>query len=124
MKRALIVLGHGSRSAEATAQFLALVEMLAARYPDDRVLPACMQMADPTLASALGQAAGEGAEEILIIPCFLFQGIHVKADIPEMLAQLKVEYPQVAVRFGQPIGADPRLVDILCDRVEEMTCPV
>ena len=120
MKRALIILGHGSRSAESTAQFLEVVALFAARYPGDVVLPAFMQLATPSLEEALNSAAARGVEDIIVLPCFLFQGMHVKADIPEMLAQLKSAHPQINVRFGQPIGADPRIADILSDRLEAM----
>lgn len=123
MNRAIIVLGHGSRSADATAQFLQVVEMLKERQEGDLVLPAFMELAEPRLANAIAQAVTLGATEILVIPCFLFQGIHIKEDIPEMLAELKALHPEVTVHFGNPIGPDPRIADILHERIEEAACP-
>lgn len=124
MQRALIVLGHGSRSPEATAQFVQIVDLLKMRYPDDLVLPAFMELTDPRLAAALASAVEQGCEDILVTPCFLFQGMHIKRDIPEMLEELKQTHPRVSVRFGRPIGPDPRIAEILADRVEELVCLV
>ncbi|HEY3415248.1 MAG TPA: CbiX/SirB N-terminal domain-containing protein [Armatimonadota bacterium] len=124
MKRAIIVLGHGSRSADATEQFLRIIEMLRELHPDDSVLPAFMELAPPRLAEAISLAIGQGAKEIIVLPCFLFQGMHIKRDIPEMLAELKAENPDVTVLFGRPIGPDPRIAEILTDRLEEIACPV
>ena len=81
---------------------------------------AYMELADPRLQQAIAQAVADGAVDILVVPCFLFQGIHIKEDIPEMLSALRQQHPEVMVRFGRPIGADPRVAEILAERVEEM----
>jgi len=120
MNRAIVVLGHGSRSAEATAQFMQVVSLLKKQHTEEIVLPAFMELAEPRLPSAILHAMEAGVREVFIIPCFLFQGIHIKNDIPTMLNELTAAYPGVSVRFGRPIGPDPRIADILAERVEEL----
>ncbi|HOF87729.1 MAG TPA: CbiX/SirB N-terminal domain-containing protein [Armatimonadota bacterium] len=120
MTRAIVVLGHGSRSPEATAQFLQVIDLLKRQQGTALVLPAFMELAEPQLQAALRQAVDAGAREVLVIPCFLFQGIHIKHDIPEMLEALTTAHPGLAVRFGRPIGPDPRIADILAERVKEL----
>lgn len=122
MSHAIIVLGHGSRSAEATAQFMEVVEMLRARRTDATVLPAFMELAEPSLPGAVEQVVEGGARDVLILPCFLFQGNHIKRDIPGLLAEIGVRHPGVRIHMHRHIGPDPRLVDILCDRAEERYC--
>ena len=121
MSTALIVLGHGSRNAAATEQFHDLVAQLSARR-DDPVLPAFMELAEPSLADAVGRAVAGGADEIVVQPCFLFDGMHIRRDIPEMLAGFAAEHPAVAFRFGRPLGPDARVVEILLERAGEATC--
>jgi len=116
---AIIVLGHGSRSAEATAQFLEVVGYLRERGVAATVLPAFMELAEPGLPAAFAEAVAGGATRVTVLSCFLFQGNHIKRDVPEMLAQLKTRYPHIAIRFSRPIGPDPRIADILQSRVEE-----
>jgi len=55
-------------------------------------------------------------------PCFLFEGMHIRRDVPKMLAGFKAAHPEVAFRFGRPLGADARIAEILAERAEEATC--
>jgi sirohydrochlorin ferrochelatase len=121
--RALIVLGHGSRSPEATAQFLSLVEQVRLRQPGTTVAPAFMELADPSLDASVAAAIAAGATDIVVLPCFLFIGRHLQRDIPNMLGELQVRYPRVTFSLRGPLGADPRIADILCERVEGTPCP-
>ncbi len=121
MSSALIVLGHGSRNPAATAQFMELIAQLRARR-DDPVLPAFIELAEPGLDAAVAEAVAGGADEIVVLPCFLFDGMHIRRDIPEMLAGFASGHPAVAFRFGRPLGADTRIVDILLERAGEAAC--
>ncbi len=118
---ALIVLGHGSRNAAATEQFNVVVEELRSRR-DDPVYAAFMELAEPSLPDAVAAAVGAGASEVVVQPCFLFDGNHIRRDIPELLAGLAAEYPDVSFRFGKPIGPDVRVADILLERAGEAAC--
>ena len=121
MISALIVLGHGSRNPAATQQFQELVAQLRRRRQEP-VLPAFMELAEPSLAAAVEEAVTGGAEEIVVQPCFLFDGMHIRRDIPEMLAGFASSHPGVGFRFGRPLGADARIADILMERAEEAAC--
>jgi sirohydrochlorin ferrochelatase len=121
MSSALIVLGHGSRNPAATAQFMELVEQLRSRR-DEPVLPAFMELAEPGLDAAVAEAVAGGATEIVVQPCFLFDGMHIRRDIPGMLSGFAAQHPDVAFRFGRPFGADPRLAEILIERAGEAAC--
>lgn len=121
MSIALIVLGHGSRNPAATEQFHDLIAQLRERRSEP-VYPAFMELAEPSLAEAVAEAVAAGADEIVVQPCFLFDGNHIRRDIPELLAGLAAEHAAVAFRFGRPIGADTRVVDILLERAEEAAC--
>jgi sirohydrochlorin ferrochelatase len=118
---ALIVLGHGSRNAAATAQFHQLIAQLRGRR-DDPVLPAFMELAEPSLADAVGEAIAGGADEIVVQPCFLFDGMHIRRDIPAMLSGFASDHPTVMFRFGRPLGPDARVTEILLERAEEASC--
>lgn len=121
MSTALIVLGHGSRNPVAREQFLALVAQLRAARPEP-VHAASMELAPPTLDEAVAEAVAAGATEIVVQPCFLFDGNHIRRDIPRMLLRAEAEYPAVTFRCGRPIGADRRVVEILLERAEEAPC--
>ena len=121
MSDALIVLGHGSRNPAATGQFDELVTQLRARR-DQLVLPAFMELSEPSLADAVCEAVAAGADGIVVQPCFLFDGMHIRRDIPAMLAGFAADHPAVTFRFGRPIGPDTRVADILLERAAEAAC--
>jgi sirohydrochlorin ferrochelatase len=62
---------------------------------------------------------GKGADEITVIPYFLFDGVHIKEDIPGEIESFRKQYPSVQVTMGRTLGADRRLARILRDRVLE-----
>lgn len=121
MSSVLIVLGHGSRNPAAAEQFSDLVDLLRVRS-DLPVLPAFMELAEPSLGDAVGEAVAAGADEIVVQPCFLFDGMHIRRDIPEMLAGFAADHPDVTFRFGHPLGPDARIADILAERAAEAGC--
>lgn len=121
MSTALIVLGHGSRNPVAREQFLALVAQLRAARPEP-VYAASMELAPPTLDEAVADAVAAGATEIVVQPCFLFDGNHIRRDIPAMLARSLEEHPDVSFRCGRPIGSDRRIAEILLERAAEAPC--
>ena len=123
MIRALIVLGHGSRNPAATEQFHELVAQLLLRR-EGLVLAAFMELAEPSLAAAVDEAVAGGAEEIVVQPCFLFDGMHIRRDIPHMLTGFASSHPGIAFRLGRPLGADTRIADILMERAEAAACLV
>ena len=81
-----------------------------------------MELAEPSLADAVDEAVAGGADEIVVQPCFLFDGMHIRRDIPEMLGGFASDHPGVSFRFGRPLGADARIADILLERAEEAAC--
>lgn len=115
--RAVVVLGHGSRSVQAREQFARIVESLAHRVPGTPVFEGSMELAEPSFADAVDAAIETGATEIIVVPCFLYTGIHITSDIPGMLTDLEQEHPGVRFSMREPIGADPRVVEILLERL-------
>ena len=115
-REAVIVLGHGSRSEEATRQFHEIVDMLRVQT-DAPVLPAFMELAEPSFADAVAEAVRLGVRHVLVLPLFLFVGMHMKHDIPEMIVEAGEANPQLSFELRAPLGADPRIADILLARL-------
>lgn len=119
MKRALIVVDHGSRVAAANE----LLELIAARLRErgdfDHVTAAHMEIAEPSISRAFADAVAAGANEVIIVPCFLASGSHVREDIPRLSREAAEPFPHVAWKLGAPIGFDERLIEIVLDRASE-----
>ncbi|MCK8817364.1 CbiX/SirB N-terminal domain-containing protein [Natroniella sulfidigena] len=120
MKTGIIVLGHGSRATEASQVFAEIVDKLREKVDYDLVEGAAMELAEPSLQDSVAKIINEGAEKVVIVPLFLFPGIHIQEDIPNLIEELEAEYPEVEFKFGRNLGADDKIADILIERIEEV----
>lgn len=117
--RAIVLIDHGSRRAEANAQLEAVAERVRARCPDDLVACAHMELAEPTLEDAIARCIAAGVSAIVVHPYFLGPGRHTREDIPRMVAAVAEQHPGVAIRVSEPLGLHEGLVDAVVDRVEQ-----
>jgi sirohydrochlorin cobaltochelatase len=63
----------------------------------------------PTLEEAAGSVVAAGATEITVLSSMLTPGgLHAEIEIPEVLQQLRLAYPNVALRYAWPF--EPGLV--------------
>ena len=122
MKEVLLIVGHGSRSKEAQETFDSVVKMVQEKSGNDfyKVAGAHMELAKPSIEEKVELLFEQDISRFLIVPYFLYQGIHIKEDIPELLEKLKKKYPKIEFRLGRPIGKEPLLADLLISRGKEL----
>ena len=116
MKGALVI-AHGSRATETEATFDAILSMVAAKLPGTFVQCAFMGNSDRTVEKGIEALAAKGVTEIKVVPYFLFKGIHIKEDIPRLVAKYSESFPQLKITMGEHLGVDERLADVLVDRI-------
>lgn len=116
MKRSLLVIGHGSRSSEALEIFSRIVDMVREKGEFDFVEGAHMSLAEPDINQAIDTLVGRDVKEIIVVPYFLYAGMHIKHDIPEIIGRIAARYPDIAIRVAGPIGVDPLMADLILHR--------
>ena len=116
--KGLIVIGHGSRAEGTKAVFEKTVEGLKVKMQDTMVSGCFMELSKPQIPETIDEMYAAGVRDITILPYFLFPGIHILEDIPEILKAKKEQLEGLSVKMAQPIGYDERLVEILADRAE------
>ncbi|SNS46350.1 CbiX protein [Anaerovirgula multivorans] len=126
MKKALFVLAHGSKAKEADEILISIVEMLKKRDVQEFPLLGygSLQISTPSFEEGIDALVEEGAEEIVIVPMFLFQGNHIKHDIPVELQVIKEKHPKIEFIMGKHIGADRRIADIVEERGKEAVASI
>jgi len=75
---------------------------------------------EPSIPTVVGKMVQEGVEKIYVLPFFLFKSAHVTRDIQEDIASEREKYPQVEFVVGDPVGFDPRLVEVLKARTQDV----
>ncbi len=115
----VILLGHGSRLESANRGLRLVAEELNRRGQYLGVTPAFLQHADPSIEEVFQKLAQSGASRILIMPLFLFEGVHITSDIPAEIEKISSRYPHLQVVQSGFIGPDPLLADICIQRIKE-----
>jgi sirohydrochlorin ferrochelatase len=119
VKRAILLVDHGSSRREANELLERLAELVAERLPEAFVSCAHMDLAEPTIAQGIETCAAAGVEEIVVHPYFLGPGNHSSNDIPRLVRAAASKHPGLAVRITGPLGLHPKLIDVILDRVDE-----
>jgi sirohydrochlorin ferrochelatase len=123
MSNGIIIVDHGSRSAQANRLLHELVirfrDRFESHYPI--VEPAHMELAEPTIAQAYARCVAHGATEIIICPFFLGPGKHFQSDIPRLAEEAAEPFPYTHHRVAQPLGVDDLMLDLLDKRIAEST---
>ncbi len=119
MTRAILLVDHGSRLADANAILAELAARVRARLPGHVVEIAHMELAKPTLADGVDACVAAGATQIAIHPHFLGPGRHTTRDIPRLVREAAAQHPGVTWKITPPLGAHEKLVDLILERVAE-----
>ncbi len=104
MSSALILFAHGARDARWAAPFVRLQQIIQNKQPQCRVELAFLEFMTPDLPSLVAQLHTENCLDIRLVPVFLGQGGHVLRDLPQILAQLQVQYPQMRLQTLPAVG--------------------
>lgn len=116
--KGILIVAHGSRKKTTEATFEQVVAMVK-RKVDTIVETAYMEFSEQTIEKGLNRLLEKGVTQIRVIPYFLFSGMHLEQDIPEEIEKFLKNRSGLTIELGQPLGADPRLAEILVDRIQE-----
>lgn len=116
----VLILAHGSREKETEETLTSILAMLKTKLGMEHIEKAFLQFSECNLECGLKKLVDQGIKDIKVIPYFLFEGVHIKEDIPKELADFTKNYPEVQITFGKTLGSDARLAEILADRVKEL----
>ena len=102
----LILLAHGSRDADWRKSFEVFRDDLARELDKDSVDLAYLELAPPTLEEAVTKAAGEGIEQIRVLPLFMAMGKHLDRDLPKQIQKIAAGFPKVKIELLPAIASD------------------
>ncbi len=117
--KAIILLGHGSRVPEAGKNMEKVAFGLKHKYGYAIVEICYMSRLGPHFPEIFEKCVLQGAAEVMVIPYFLHDGLHLVLDIPEMMQETAARYPHVKLVLGQSLGFDEVLVDLVQQRIED-----
>ena len=116
--RAILLVDHGSRRAEANLQLEELAELIRKRQPLTVVAIAHLEIAPPSLGEAIDACVKRGARTIVIHPYFLGPGRHTSEDIPRLVQEASARHPGIELQVSAPLGVHHKLVEVVLERVK------
>jgi sirohydrochlorin ferrochelatase len=117
VKRAIVLVDHGSRKTAANEALVEIAALVAARAGEHVIVRAAhMELAPPTVAEAFDACVAAGATHVDVMPYFLFAGRHATEDIPALAREAASKHPHVTYRVAEPLGIHPALAQIVIDR--------
>ena len=119
MKRAILLVDHGSRRAEANAQLEAVADRVRTRAAGTIVEVAHLEIAEPSIGQGIEACVEQGATRIVVHPFFLAPGRHTSEDIPAQVARALRSHPNVQIRISEPLGDHAALIDVILERVSD-----
>jgi glutamyl-tRNA reductase len=123
-KTVLILIGHGSKLPYNRETLEKLADIIRKDSKFDTVEIAFMVKNKPTIPQSIENAVKNGAKKIVLIPAFIAHGVHTKDEIPEIIKakqkELGLESKGVEIIYGDPLGADERIVEIIEDKALSM----
>ena len=116
---AIILFAHGSVVEEANQGVHDLASQLRDLGRFHFVRAAFLDCAHPNLGEAIEEAVHARSTRVIVIPYFLTMGIHLRRDLPNLVAPEREKHPQVAIDVGQSLEGHPLMSSIVLERVEQ-----
>jgi sirohydrochlorin ferrochelatase len=118
-KQAILLVGHGSKRKEANDALVVLEDLvMRKRLGTTKIAHCFLQFAKPDIHEALAQLDAAGVVDVTVVPIFLYEGIHIREDIPEVLTEIAKERPHMRLVLAPVLGIDERMAEIVWERVD------
>ncbi|WP_062521223.1 sirohydrochlorin chelatase [Demequina silvatica] len=114
---ALIACAHGTRDEDGQATILRVVEDVRAALAGTEVRDAYVDVHGPYCKEVVAEVAPTAGTSAVVVPLLLAGGYHVYHDIAEAVKR------RSDVTAAKALGPDPRLIDIVMDRIREAHIP-
>ncbi len=117
MTKAILYVGHGTRSKKGAAEAKDFLGRVIAKVDEPIQEISFLELTEPFIPEGFERCVAKGATEITVVPIFLLTAGHIKEDIPEALEPLRVKYPEVRVEIAPAFGVQERIVDAINELV-------
>ena len=115
MKRALLIVDHGSKRQAANDMIFDVVAKVAEKNTSIIIEGAHMELASPTIEDGIKACINKGAEHITVQPFMLSPGRHSTTDIPNLVQESAKKHPNVTINVNSHFGLHQNIINLLAD---------
>ncbi|MFC7062586.1 sirohydrochlorin chelatase [Halobacillus seohaensis] len=117
--QAVLYVSHGSRVEKARKEAVTFIQTVQQQVDIPLQETCFLELAEPDVTQGISRLVDRGATKIVIMPVLLLSAGHYYKDIPSEIEDAKVRHPHINFVYGEPLGVQDRLVDILVQRIQE-----
>jgi len=111
----LLLVAHGSRREESNIEIVSLSEKISKFESKEfnKVMPAFLEFASPSIPEAIKECAEVGATKVTILPYFLSAGVHITRDIPNEITEASKGIQGLEIKVVDYFGSRDEIAQIL-----------
>jgi sirohydrochlorin ferrochelatase len=118
---AIILFAHGSAVEDANEGVRKLARRIQRQGGYAYVRASFLGPGKPELGPAIAEAVARGFRRIVVIPYFLTLGIHLRRDLPRLVAVEKKKHPGLEIQVGRSLEDHPEMASLVLSRIREIT---
>jgi hypothetical protein len=120
-KKGILIVGHGSRRAEANADVREVARQIGERGRFALVEAAFLEIEHPNVREGFARLVERGAREVIVHPYFLSPGRHTRGDLPREVSESAALHRDVSYQITEPLCAHPLVIQAAIARIQERT---
>lgn len=117
---ALLLVGHGSRSAEGVAEYWQLADVLRQCAPALEVGCGFIELSEPDLDTGFDALVESGSASVCAVPLVLLGAGHLKTDGPAAMARARLRHPGVTFHYARQLGVHPTILSLAEQRLRDV----
>jgi uroporphyrin-III C-methyltransferase len=117
----VLVVGHGSRRAEANRDVREAARRIGERGGFSLVEAAFLEIEHPNVGEGFKNLVERGACKVTVHPYFLSPGRHTRGDLPREVRAVAQCFPGVSFQITEPLSAHPLVIEASIERIRETT---
>ena len=106
---------NGSRRDESNLEFDSLAKKMLKFNANqfDKVMPAVLEFASPSIPEAIEKCSEMGAQRVTVLPYFLSAGVHINRDIPDEVSKASQNFPDLEINVTSYFGSREEIAELL-----------
>ena len=109
----ILLFAHGSPVEEANAGVRALAAKVQEAGPFRYVRAVFLEDGRPDLPTGVAEAAQAGLPRVIVVPYFLTDGLHVRRDLPKLIAAAKEAHPGMEITVGKSLEGNAMMPGLI-----------
>lgn len=123
VKRGVLIVGHGSRRAEANHDVRNAARLIGERGGFSLVEAAFLEIEHPNISEGFKSLIQRGAQTVIVHPYFLSPGRHTRGDLPREVDAVAGCFPGVSYQITEPLSAHSLVIEASLERILETIDP-